>query len=136
MILRTLYACSMACMALFAQEAVGQSLGLYHIPSTMPQFCGLGYGPGHHVPMICNKDCHPPRMQRRVHVCGCTNCPLPMESFHGCAGPGCHAQLDQILGTGEYGRSQIMRDEPQNLTEESILPLPESAEPPQLEMLP
>jgi hypothetical protein len=88
--------------------APAQSLGHYHLPSTLPQFCGLGYGPGHHVPMIRPTGCHPPRIQRYVRVPGCGACgALPMECFPTCASPGCHQQLDQLLQSGEYDQSPV-----------------------------
>lgn len=119
-------------------DAQAQSFGHYHMPSTLPQFCGLGYGPGHHAPLIRPGKCDPLRVQRYVHVDGCGPCePLPMQCFYGCnsAGysPQSHGQLDQILSGGEYGKS-VVTPTPMLPTEtESALPLPE---PLQLEMLP
>jgi hypothetical protein len=89
-----------------ASHAQGQSLGHYHLPSTVPQFCGLGYGAGHHAPMIRPTNCHPPRMQRYIHMPGCGACgALPMESFPTCSSPACHAQLDQLLKHGDHDYS-------------------------------
>lgn len=37
----------------------GQSIGRWRLPSTPAQYCGYGYGPGHHVPMIRKPHCQP-----------------------------------------------------------------------------
>lgn len=113
-----------------ADQISAQSLGHYHLPSTLPQFCGLGYGAGHHAPMIRPTDCHPPRQQRYVRVPGCGTCgALPLESFPTCGGKGCHAQLDQLLGVHDYNHLPDVADAPPEqaspLAEESILPTPD-----------
>ena len=92
--------CATLVAILLAGGASAQSFGHYHLPSTLPQFCGLGYGAGHHAPMIRpGKCCEPLRIERYVHVPGCGACgAMPKQSF-----PGCHAQLDQILQGGNDG---------------------------------
>ncbi len=130
--------------SLLVDEVSAQSLGHYHLPSTLPQFCGLGYGAGHHAPMIRPMDCHPPRMQRYVRVPGCGACgAMPLESFAGCSSSGCHAELDQLLGEHDYDHSPVTPERAPDAAEESILPLPESPlvspdtpQSPQLPMLP
>jgi len=109
---RVPFACAIPCVCAFfvatllAGGASAQSFGHYHLPSTLPQFCGLGYGAGHHAPMIRPGKCEPLRVQRYVHVPGCGACgSMPMESFPGCSSAGCHAQLDQILQGGNDGDS-------------------------------
>lgn len=130
---RILSLCLIFFVSLLAHEVSAQSLGHYHLPSTLPQFCGLGYGPGHHAPMIRPTQCHPPRMKRYVRVPGCGACgALPMESFATCGGAGCHAQLDQLLRTDDYDHSPVTPEHAPVLEqtpaaeEESILPLPET----------
>ncbi|MDZ4656268.1 MAG: hypothetical protein SH868_01680 [Bythopirellula sp.] len=139
--------------SLLADQVSAQLLGHYHLPSTLPQFCGLGYGPGHHAPMVRPMDCHPPRQQRYVRVSGCGSCgALPLESFptcggNGCTNPGSHVQLNQLLGVHNYDRMPDVADAPPEqafpLTEESILPtpdgpqtLPDTPQSPLLPMLP
>jgi hypothetical protein len=99
---RMLSICAVILAISISGEAVAQSFGHYHLPSTLPQFCGLGYGAGHHAPMIRpGKCCEPLRIERYVHVPGCGAFgAMPMQGFAGCSSPGCHAQLDQILQGG------------------------------------
>ncbi len=92
----------------WAASASAQSFGHYHLPSTLPQFCGFGYGPGHHAPMIRPTHCQPLRVDRFVRMPGCGACgALPMECFPRCGSPGCHQQLDELLRGGEYDQSPV-----------------------------
>ena len=104
---RLLCGCAIFVATLLAGAASAQSFGHYHLPSTLPQFCGLGYGAGHHAPMIRpGKCCEPLRIERYVHVPGCgAYGAMPMQGFAGCSSPCCHAQLDQILNGGNDGGS-------------------------------
>jgi hypothetical protein len=138
MTLRLLVLTTLVVKGLFTIEVQAQSFGHYHMPSTLPQFCGLGYGPGHHAPMIRPKDCDPLRVQRYVRVPGCGPCePLPMQCFYGCNSgvysPQSHGQLDQILSGGEHSDSSVTPTPTLPVESDTALPLPE---PPQLEMLP
>jgi hypothetical protein len=108
-------------------------LGHYHLPSTVLQYTGHGFGAGYHAPMIRPTHCHPPRQQRYVRVPGCGPCEaLPMESFPTGRGAGCHSQLDRLLEEGEYRVSPV--------TPTEAVPSGEVPEPfagsPQIPMLP
>jgi hypothetical protein len=108
-------------------------LGHYHLPCTVPQFTGHGFGAGYHAPMVRPTNCHLPRQPRYVRVCGCGPCgALPMESFPTCQGAGCHTQLDQLLQEGDYGTSPVTPSEAAPPVETEQLP-PAS---PQIPMLP
>jgi hypothetical protein len=138
MTLRLSILAALVVIGLSANEVQAQSFGHYHMPSTLPQFCGLGYGPGHHAPMIRPKDCDPLRVQRYVRVPGCGPCePLPVQCFYGCNSggysPQSHGQLDQILSGSEHGDSSVTPTPTLPVESDTALPLPE---PPQLEMLP
>jgi hypothetical protein len=138
MTLRLSVLAAIVAVGLTINDAQAQSFGHYHMPSTLPQFCGLGYGPGHHAPMIRPGHCDPLRVQRYVHVPGCGPCePLPMQCFYGCNSSGyspqSHGQLDQILSGSEHGESVVTPTPMLPAETETALPLPE---PPQLEMLP
>jgi hypothetical protein len=117
----------------YAHQAGAQSLGHYHLPSTVLQYSGHGFGAGYHAPMIRPTHCHPPRLQRYVRVPGCGPCEgLPMENFPTCRGAGCHSQLDRLLGEGEYGGSPVT---PTEATPSGEVPEPLD-ESPQIPMLP
>ena len=116
-----------------AGVAVAQSLGHYHLPSTVLQYSGHGFGAGYHAPMIRPGHCHPPRQQRYVRVPGYGPWgALPMENFPTGRSVGCHAQLDQLLEESKYGVSPVTPTEARPSGEAPEL-LPES---PQVPMLP
>jgi hypothetical protein len=111
-----------------AGEAVAQSLGHYHLPSTVLQYSGHGCGAGYHAPMIRPTHCHPPRLQRYIRVPGCgPSGGLPMENFPTCRGAGCHTQLDQLLQEDQYGVSPVTPTEAGSTQE---IPEPLSDSPP------
>lgn len=136
MAFRIMFALCVSLVCLRHDVAQAQSMGHYHLPSTMPQFCGLGYGAGHHVPMVREHHCHPPRIPRYVHVPGCVGCPMPMACFESCSSANCHEQLDRLIGTGEHGDITPTPEKRSILIDEGVLPLPGDSEPPQLDMLP
>lgn len=48
--------------------AYAQSFGPWHVPSTSAQFCGHGFGAGHHAPIVHTPCCRPPHVQRMAMV--------------------------------------------------------------------
>ncbi len=91
--------CAAFLVFLMASNSSAQSIGFWHLPSTQPQYCGLGVGPGHHVPMIRTHGCHPPRVSRCVHTRGCLSGGLAnYGTFCGdCESFNCHAELDALI---------------------------------------
>ena len=117
---------------LIASDLSAQSIGYWHLPSTLPQFCGLGVGPGHHAPMIRSHHCDPMRVTRRVHVNGCVSEGLPQCEFFyaggcGVTSSGCQAQLDSLMSNELLPESAQPTIPPSQVTEPetSILPTPE-----------
>jgi len=53
-----------------AGTARGQSLGRFRMPSTIAQFVGVGYGPGHHAPIVRPQCYQPIQVPRFVEVPG------------------------------------------------------------------
>lgn len=72
----------LACAA-GARDASGQAIGLYHLPSTVPQYLGWGYGAGHHAPMICSPAQRPERSPRIAKSPPC----------YGPLGPACYEPI-------------------------------------------
>jgi len=75
-------------------SAEGQSLGRWRMPSTPAQFFGLGYGPGHHAPMVRMPCCTPMSVQR-----------LDIVHSYGCQSPGCSGSYGYggVAQSGTYG---------------------------------
>jgi len=71
MLSRSLFGLALLCVGMLSEAAFAQSFGHWHLPSTPAQFCGYGYGAGHHVPMIRPVDCEPLWVPRTIHVYGC-----------------------------------------------------------------
>jgi hypothetical protein len=94
--------CSLYAIALIlagaasAREAAAQAIGVYHMPSTVGQYLGWGYGAGHHAPLICSAAQRPARSQRITTSPPCYG-PLGPACYEpvGCYGPACssHAPL-------------------------------------------
>ncbi len=77
---------------LTASAAHAQSAGFMRMPSTPMQYLGLGYGAGHHAPIVRTPAEHPPAMQRRTFVPPCYGTLGPAcYSPVGCYGPACHS---------------------------------------------
>jgi hypothetical protein len=67
-----------------------QSIGCYHMPSTVAQYLGYCYGAGHHAPIVKAPGQHPQRVQRMAFAprhCGPLR-PAPYE-IYGCYGGQC-----------------------------------------------
>jgi hypothetical protein len=67
-----------------------QSIGCYHMPSTVAQYFGYCYGAGHHAPIVKTPWQHPQRVQRMSFAprqCGPLG-PAPYE-IYGCYGGQC-----------------------------------------------
>lgn len=102
--LRTAVGCALVGTWLAVQSVSAQSLGFHNLPCTVPQYTGHGFGAGHHAPLIRGTHYHAPRMPRYVRVPGCGAFDaIPMNAFPMSTGPGCHAQLDQLLHNGDDG---------------------------------
>jgi hypothetical protein len=71
-------------------RASAQSFGLLHMPTTVPQYLGWGYGAGHQAPIVRTPGYRPDRMQRMAFAPRCTGplCPAPYEPI-GCYGGMC-----------------------------------------------
>src|SRR5690606_26007909 len=94
--------CALVGTWLAVQSVSAQSLGFHNLPCTVPQYTGHGFGAGHHAPLIRGTHCQASRMQRYVRVPGCgAFAALPMNAFPISTGPGCHAQLDQLLRSSD-----------------------------------
>lgn len=112
---------------LLAYDSSAQSIGYWHLPSTQAQYCGLGCGPGHHVPMIRTHGCTPLRVPRCVHARGCLSGGLAYcGTYRGaCESPGCHAELDALVNSENVNpESSVMAPEPG----EPLFSLPEESE--------
>jgi hypothetical protein len=70
--------------------AAAQAVGFFHMPSTVGQYFGYGYGPGHHAPMVCTAAQRPDRMQRMAYAppCAMPLGPMAYEPI-GCYGGAC-----------------------------------------------
>jgi hypothetical protein len=67
-----------------------QSIGCYHMPSTVAQYVGWCYGAGHHAPLVKTPWQHPDRVNRTTFAppyCGPLG-PAPYE-IYGCYGGQC-----------------------------------------------
>lgn len=91
--------CALLGALLLVCDSSAQSIGFWHLPSTQPQYCGFGFGPGHHVPMIRTHGCASFRVPRRLHTRECLAGGLAYGStFPGeCESPGCHLELDALV---------------------------------------
>ncbi|TWU27419.1 hypothetical protein [Bythopirellula polymerisocia] len=90
--------CALLIAILLVSDSFAQSIGYWHLPSTAPQYCGFGCGPGHHVPMIRTHGCVPPRVPRCVHTRGCLSGGMAYScSFGSSECPNCHAELDALI---------------------------------------
>jgi hypothetical protein len=49
-----------------ADRAVAESIGFLHMPSTVAQYLGYGYGAGHHVPIVRTPAQRPAPIPRRA----------------------------------------------------------------------
>jgi len=56
----------LACFCIDAARA--QAYGPWRIPSTSAQFCGYGFGAGHHAPIVRSLGGNPPHVARMVFV--------------------------------------------------------------------
>ena len=129
---------------LLSSGAAAQSTGYWHLPCTVPQFCGFGCGPGHHAPMIRTHGCHPPRQARRVHTRDCPQGGLAYAPDFGglCGDQGCHAQLDALtMPTFPSAPPEPTAPTPQAPPEYSVQrmpsePLEETPEPSDTTLLP
>ena len=84
----------------------GQSFGCAHLPSTVVQYLGYGYGAGHHLPIVKTPWQHPQRAQRMAFAppqCGPLG-PAPYE-IYGCYG-------GQCMGPAMLGPSPAAPPEP------------------------
>ena len=91
--------CAAFIALLLACDSFAQSIGYWHLPSTVPQYCGFGCGPGHHVPMIRTHGCEALLVPRRVHTHCCPSGGMAYCGGFGgsCESPNCHAELDALV---------------------------------------
>ncbi len=123
--------CAVFVTLLLACDSSAQSLGYWHLPSTPAQYCGLGFGPGHHAPIIRTHCCRPPRVPRCVHTRGCLSGGLAYcgSIYSAYEIPGCHAELDSLVSP----ESAIVAPEPSeplfsspDQPNDQVLPTPQS----------
>ena len=90
--------CAFAAALLFACPCSAGSIGHWHLPSTTMQWCGLGFGPGHHAPMMRTHGGTPLQIPRYVHRRGCLSGGMAYGGAYpfDAASLNCHAQLDAI----------------------------------------
>ena len=135
MTLRLLASCGFLVVFLATEEVVGQSHGFHHVPGTVLQYTGHGFGAGHHAPMIRIPHWHVPRTQRYVTIPVCEVCAaLPMRAFPQSSGPGCHTQLDQLLRSDDDELLPVTPTGPVRPT--PALPYESAGERPLIPMLP
>lgn len=133
---RVIYLGALLSISLLASQTRAQSIGYWHLPSTQPQFCGLGYGPGHHAPMIRAHGCQPLRIARYELMRGCPDCIAPQAVWFcktGFQGRQSHSQLDTLLKDSRPDRALFPnREYLERPIEgpESILPTPKNEESP------
>ncbi|MEM6799088.1 MAG: hypothetical protein AAF589_06200 [Planctomycetota bacterium] len=60
------------------------AIGPWNVPSSLPQFCGYGNGPGYHAPMIQGIPCLTPSAAQGVRYT--FNPPMPSPCFDGFCG--------------------------------------------------
>jgi hypothetical protein len=66
-----------------ARHASAQAIGLYHMPSTVAQYLGYGYGAGRHAPIVCTAAQRPARSPRIAKAPPC----------YGPLGPACYEPI-------------------------------------------
>lgn len=57
---------TIAAGVLCGSSAMGQSLGLMKLPSSVPQYLSVGYGPGRHAPLVKVPGQEPPRVPKHT----------------------------------------------------------------------
>jgi hypothetical protein len=77
-------------MVAAADHASAQSFGFMHMPSTVPQYLGWGYGAGHQAPIVKTPGYRPERQERMTFAPrGCSPmAPAPYVMI-GCYDGGC-----------------------------------------------
>jgi hypothetical protein len=80
-----------AALAATAPRAAAESIGFMHMPSTVAQFLGYGYGAGHHAPIVRTPAQRPAPTPRRAAPPPCYG-PLYPAAYApiGCYDCGCY----------------------------------------------
>lgn len=75
-----------------ASTARAQAIGRMRMPSTVPQYFAVGYGAGHHAPLVRTPAQHPERIRRTTYVPACYG-PLGPAGYEpiGCYGGTCYS---------------------------------------------
>jgi hypothetical protein len=135
-----LYAIALV-MACAAADASAQAIGVYHMPSTVPQYLGWGYGAGHHAPMVCSAAQRPDRSTRLAKAQPCYG-PLGPACYEpiGCYGGGCcmapHASAGPALLRPQVTATPIAPPAPRVAPATAIAPMPGPRHSPPMAMRP
>jgi hypothetical protein len=117
----------MACAA--AGDASAQAIGLYHMPSTVPQYFGWGYGAGHHAPLVCTAAQRPGRSARIAKAPPCYG-PLGPAVYEpiGCYGGSCstapHANAGPVLLHPQITATPVAPQTPRVAPATAMVPMP------------
>lgn len=66
---------------------VGYAIGRWHMPGSLCQYCGHGFGGGHHAPMVRSPGVDPVRVPRRSYSSASKPAARYPGSFNDCISP-------------------------------------------------
>jgi hypothetical protein len=117
-------------------EASAQAIGVYHLPSTVPQYLGWGYGAGHHAPMICSAAQRPARSPRMAKAPLCYG-PLGPACYEpiGCYGAPC-GHAGPVLMHPQITATPIAPPTPRVAPATALAPVPGPRHSPPMAMRP